>query len=149
MSARRRCIQGHRFPAEIIAHCVWLYHRFSLSLREVQEMMANAGERLLRRHPPVVPQVWADLRHWLALAPAMPRGQVAPQRGVHQDQEQDPLPVAGGGSRGHPCWTFWSPPCRDAQATVRFFRKLLTGLEYVPGYWSPTNWPAIGWPTGG
>ena len=23
--------KGHRYPAEIIAHCVWLYHRFPLS----------------------------------------------------------------------------------------------------------------------
>ena len=35
--------KGFRFPAEIISHCVWLYHRFPLSLREVQEMMAQRG----------------------------------------------------------------------------------------------------------
>jgi putative transposase len=29
----------HRFPAEIISHCVWLYFRFSLSYRDVQEMV--------------------------------------------------------------------------------------------------------------
>jgi hypothetical protein len=28
----------HRFPAEIISHCVWLYFRFSLSYRDVEEM---------------------------------------------------------------------------------------------------------------
>jgi putative transposase len=28
---------------EIISHCVWLYHRFPLSLREVQELMAERG----------------------------------------------------------------------------------------------------------
>jgi putative transposase len=28
----------HRFPAEIISHCVWLYFRCSLSYRDVQEM---------------------------------------------------------------------------------------------------------------
>jgi hypothetical protein len=33
----------HRFPAEIISHCVWLYYRFSLSYRDVQEMMAERG----------------------------------------------------------------------------------------------------------
>jgi len=33
----------HRFPAEIISHCVWLYHRFGLSLRDVQELMAERG----------------------------------------------------------------------------------------------------------
>jgi putative transposase len=37
------CYKGFRFPAEIISHCVWLYHRFPLSLREVQEMMLQRG----------------------------------------------------------------------------------------------------------
>ena len=30
----------HRFPAEIISHCVWLYFRFTLSFRDVEEMLA-------------------------------------------------------------------------------------------------------------
>lgn len=34
---------GHRYPAEIIAHCVWLYHRFPLSFREVEELMLVRG----------------------------------------------------------------------------------------------------------
>ena len=34
---------GHRFPAEIIAHVVWLYFRFPLSLRMVEEMLAARG----------------------------------------------------------------------------------------------------------
>lgn len=29
----------HRFPPQIIAHAVWLYHRFPLSLRLVEEML--------------------------------------------------------------------------------------------------------------
>ena len=33
----------HRFPAEIISHCVWLYFRFSLSYRDVEEMMLARG----------------------------------------------------------------------------------------------------------
>ena len=33
----------HRFPAEIISHCVWLYFRFHLSYRDVEEMMAMRG----------------------------------------------------------------------------------------------------------
>jgi putative transposase len=32
-----------RFPAEIISHCVWLYFRFCLSYRDVEEMMAERG----------------------------------------------------------------------------------------------------------
>ena len=35
--------KGHRYPAEIIAHCVWLYHRFPLSFREVEELMLVRG----------------------------------------------------------------------------------------------------------
>jgi hypothetical protein len=55
--------KGHRFPAEIISHCVWLYYRFPLSLCDVEEMMAERGvSRVLRHHPPVVPQIRADLR---------------------------------------------------------------------------------------
>ena len=35
--------KGHRYPAEIIAHCVWLYHRFPLSFREVEELLLVRG----------------------------------------------------------------------------------------------------------
>jgi putative transposase len=33
----------HRFPAQIISHCVWLYCRFCLSYRDVEELMAERG----------------------------------------------------------------------------------------------------------
>ena len=33
----------HRFPAEVIRHAVWLYFRFTLSLRDVEEMLAERG----------------------------------------------------------------------------------------------------------
>jgi len=33
----------HRFPPQIIAHAVWLYVRFNLSLREVEEMLLERG----------------------------------------------------------------------------------------------------------
>jgi putative transposase len=36
----------HRFPVEIISHCVWLYYRFSLSYRDVEEFMAERGVTL-------------------------------------------------------------------------------------------------------
>ncbi|WP_406416394.1 IS6 family transposase [Streptomyces sp. NBC_00873] len=35
--------KGHRYPVEIIAHCVWLYFRFPLSFREVEELMLERG----------------------------------------------------------------------------------------------------------
>ncbi len=33
----------HRFPPAIISHAMWLYHRFSLSVREVEELLAGRG----------------------------------------------------------------------------------------------------------
>ena len=36
----------HRFPAEIISYCVWLYFRFALSFRDVEEMLAMRGASL-------------------------------------------------------------------------------------------------------
>ncbi len=35
--------RGHRFPAEIISHAVWLYHRFTLSFRDVEDLLAARG----------------------------------------------------------------------------------------------------------
>ena len=36
--------KGHRFPPEIISHAIWLYHRFTLSFRDV---FMTKPERLL------------------------------------------------------------------------------------------------------
>ena len=34
---------GFRYPPEIISHTVWLYFRFALSFRDVEEMLASRG----------------------------------------------------------------------------------------------------------
>jgi putative transposase len=41
--ARDPLYRRHRFPAEIISHAVWLYFRFPLSLRMVEDMLAARG----------------------------------------------------------------------------------------------------------
>src|SRR6202051_2353440 len=41
-SARAR-YAGYRFPIEIISHAVWLYFRFPLGLRMVEELLAARG----------------------------------------------------------------------------------------------------------
>ena len=33
----------HRFPPEIIQHAVWLYHRFNLSARDIEDLLAERG----------------------------------------------------------------------------------------------------------
>ncbi|MDX3925972.1 MAG: IS6 family transposase [Shinella sp.] len=83
----------HRFPQQIIAHAVWLYFRFPLSLRLVEKLLLERGivvsyetirrrgrkfgpayARQLRRKPPAVRDVWhldevvisiAGRKHWL------------------------------------------------------------------------------------
>ncbi len=43
MSKSSPSYKRHRFPREIIAHAVWLYYRFPLSLRLVEEMLLERG----------------------------------------------------------------------------------------------------------
>jgi len=41
--ANTRLYRGFRYPREIISHVVWLYFRFSLSFRDIEELMASRG----------------------------------------------------------------------------------------------------------
>ncbi|MBT2398823.1 IS6 family transposase [Streptomyces sp. ISL-100] len=43
MSTTPPSYKGHRYPVEVISHCVWLYFRFPLSFREVEELMLERG----------------------------------------------------------------------------------------------------------
>lgn len=36
-------LKGHRFPRSVIGYAVWLYHRFALSLRDVEDVLAERG----------------------------------------------------------------------------------------------------------
>ena len=35
--------KGHRFPPEIISYAIWLYHRFTLSFRDVEDLLTELG----------------------------------------------------------------------------------------------------------
>ena len=39
----RLSFKRHRFPGEVISHAIWLYFRFTLSLRDIEEMLARRG----------------------------------------------------------------------------------------------------------
>ena len=43
MNNRNRLYHGYRFPTEIISHSIWLYHRFCLSFRDVEDLLAERG----------------------------------------------------------------------------------------------------------
>ncbi len=40
---RQLSFKRHRFPPDIIRHLIWLYARFTLSFRDVEEMLAERG----------------------------------------------------------------------------------------------------------
>ncbi len=40
---------GYRFPPDVISYAVWLYYRFPLSLRMVEELLAARGIECARR----------------------------------------------------------------------------------------------------
>ena len=43
MSRSTTRYKRHRFPPEIIQYAVWLYHRFSLSYRDIEDLLAERG----------------------------------------------------------------------------------------------------------
>jgi putative transposase len=43
MNKANQLYRGFRFPAEIISHAVWLYHRFCLSFRDIEDLLAERG----------------------------------------------------------------------------------------------------------
>jgi len=124
--------KGFRFPVEIISHCVWLYHRFPLSLREVQEMMLQRGTVVSHE----------TIRQWCrtfgqTYANALRRRRARPGDQWHLDEVFITI-----GRKTHYLWRavdqhgtvldILVTSRRDARAATRFFRKLLTGLESVP-----------------
>lgn len=58
MKAKKSPYAGHRYPIEINSHTVWLYYRFSLSFRDIEELLAARGVGL----------TYESIRQWLSLA---------------------------------------------------------------------------------
>ena len=54
MPSQSPSYHGYRFPPEIISHAVWLYHRFCLSFRDVEDLLAQRG----------IPVSYETIRHW-------------------------------------------------------------------------------------
>src|SRR5918911_5360404 len=124
--------KGYRFPPEIISHCVWLYFRFSLSFRDVEELMAQRGVVL----------TYETVRQWClkfgqTYANELRRRRPRPGDKWHLDEVV--LKING---QTHYLWRavdqhgtvldILVQRRRDKVAAKKFFRKLLKGLRYVP-----------------
>jgi putative transposase len=132
ISAPPNLYTHHRFPAEIISHGVWLYYRFCLSYRDVEELLFARG----------VIVTYEAIRKWClkfgqAYAHQLRRRRPRPGDKWHLDEVF--LTING---KRHYLWRAVDQDgnvldilvqCRrDKNAAKKFFRKLLKGLRYVP-----------------
>src|ERR671913_972348 len=116
---------GHRFPPEVIGHAIWLYFRFPLSLRMVEEMLAARG--ILVSHETV--RQWA-LKFGQAFANRIRRR--LPRAGDKWHLDEVAIKIAG---VQHWLWRAVDQTGmvldvlvqshRDKQAAERLLRKLL------------------------
>jgi putative transposase len=124
--------KNHRFPAEIISHGVWLYFRFCLSYRDVEELLFARG----------VIVTYEVIRKWCrkfgqAYAHQLRRRRPQPGDKWHLDE----MFLTINGQRSYP-WRAVDQDGsildilvqrrRDKHAAKTFFRKLLKGCRYTP-----------------
>ncbi len=124
--------RGHRFPPEIISHGVWLYHRFCLSFRDVEELLAKRG----------ITVTYETVRQWCRKFGAAYARNLQCRRGRLGDTwHLDEVFVNIQGQR-HYLWRAVDQDGdlidilvqrkRNARAAKRFFRKLLKGQGVTP-----------------
>jgi putative transposase len=123
---------GYRFPAEIISHAVWLYFRFSLSYRDVEELMVARG----------IIVTYETIRQWCQKFGQQYANQLRQRRVQTGDKwhlDEVFLKING---KIHYLWRavdqhgnvldILVQSRRNKQAAKKFFRKLLKGCQYVP-----------------
>ena len=122
----------HRFPPEIIQHAIWLYLRFTLSYRDVEELLAERGFDLS----------YETVRRWvLKFGPAIAR-RLRQRRPRPSDRwHLDEMVVRIAGERMY-LWRAVDDEGevldmlvqrrRDSRAALRLMRKLLKKQGFVP-----------------
>ncbi len=132
MKTNQSCYHGYRYPPDIISHAVWLYHRFALSFRDVEELLAERG----------VVVTYETIRQWCQKFGLHYARKLRRKRGRLGDiWHLDELFVNIQGKR-HDLWRAVDQDgdvidilvqrYRNAHAARRFFRKLLKGQGTVP-----------------
>ena len=132
MNSKTNRYHRYRFPPQIISHAVWLYHRFSLSFRDVEELLAKRG----------VMVTYETIRQWCRkFGPEYARKLNRRQGRLGDVWHLDEVFVKIGGER-HYLWRAVDQDgdvidilvqrYRNACAAKRFFRKLLKGQGSKP-----------------
>src|ERR1700694_3807104 len=122
----------YRFPPEIIAHAVWLYFRFHLSFRDVQDLLAERG--VIVSHETI--RQWCT-RFGAAFAGGLRRRRARAGDKWHLDEVM--LKING---KRHWLWRavdqngvvldILVQSRRDQQAAERFVRQVVDGVGYEP-----------------
>ena len=123
---------GYRFPPLIISHAVWLYHRFCLSFRDAEDLLAQRG----------ITVSYETIRQWCrTFGPAYARSLRRRRGRVGDTWYLDELFVNIQGVQ-HYVWRavdqdgdvidILVQSRRDRQAAARFFRELLKGQGCTP-----------------
>ena len=132
MNAKTPSYHRHRFPPEIISHAVWLYYRFCLSFRDVEDLLAMRG----------VIVSYETIRQWSRKFGAEYARKLKRREGRLGDTwHLDELFVTIQGERRY-LWRavdqdgdvidILVQPRRNRRAAERFFRKLLKGQGSEP-----------------
>jgi len=132
MTSHAPSYHGYRFPPEIISHAVWLYHRFSLSFRDVEDLLAQRG----------VTVTYETIRQWCRTFGCDYARRLRRRRGRMGDTWYlDELFVTIQGQRQY-LWRavdqdgdvidILVQSRRDRRAAARFFRRLLKGQGREP-----------------
>lgn len=132
MKTNTNVYRGYRFPCEIISHSVWLYHRSSLSFRDVEELLAKRG----------IVVTYETIRQWCRkFGPEYARKLKRRQGRLGDVWHLDEVFVTIQGQR-HYLWRAVDQDGdvidilvqrhRDAHAARRFLRKLLKGQGSEP-----------------
>jgi putative transposase len=71
MKTNTNVYRGYRFPPEVISHGVWLYHRFCMSFRDIEDLLAERG--VVWHLYEVFVKIRGELRYlWRAVDEVMP-----------------------------------------------------------------------------
>ena len=122
----------HRFPPEVIRHAIWLYARFTLSYRDVEELLAGRGFDVS----------YETVRRWvLKFGPAFARNLRRLRPRPADTWHLDEMVVSIRGRRMY-LWRavdsegeildLLVQPRRDTAAALRLMRKLLRKQGYAP-----------------
>jgi putative transposase len=123
---------GYRYPAQIISHAVWLYHRFTLSFRDIEELFAARGINVS----------YETVRNWCLKFDNQYCSQIRKGRGQLGDTWfLDEVFIKINGVL-HYLWRavdqdgdeidILVQKRKDKKAAIRFFKKLLKGQQVAP-----------------